>query len=56
MSTSTLPAQPIDHFINQQRQEIMHLEFDDPEFNHANNDLVLEYREVARWDNHHVTL
>ena len=33
---NTLFVQPIDHFINQQRDELMHLEFDDPEFDRVN--------------------
>ena len=50
----TLPAQPIDHFINQQRQELMHLEFDDPEFDRVNSEIIWAYREIARGETHHV--
>lgn len=51
---NTLFVQPIDHFINQQRQELMHLEFDDPEFDRVNNEIILAYREMARGESHHV--
>ena len=48
----TLSAQPIDDFINQQRQELTHLEFDDPEFDRVNREIIEAYQAMARGESH----
>lgn len=48
----TLPVQPIDDFINQQRQELTHLEFDDPEFDRVNREIIEAYQAMARGESH----
>ena len=49
---STLSVQPIDDFINQQRQELTHLEFDDPEFDRVNREIIEAYQAIARGESH----
>ena len=48
----TLSVQPIDDFINQQRQELTHLEFDDPEFDQVNREIIEAYQAMARGESH----
>mgnify|MGYP005988793359 CR=1 FL=1 len=48
----TLPVQHIDDFINQQRQELTHLEFDDPEFDRVNQEIIEAYQAMARGESH----
>jgi glycine cleavage system aminomethyltransferase T len=43
---------PIDHFINQQRQDLHHLEFDDPEFDVVNQSIIDAYAAIARGETH----
>lgn len=48
----TLSVQFIDDFINQQRQELTHLEFDDPEFDRVNLEIIEAYQAIARGESH----
>ena len=43
---------PIDHFINQQKRDLDHLEFDDPEFDVVQQNIIDAYRAIANGETH----
>lgn len=45
---------PIDTFIAQQKDELSHLEWDDPEFDRVNKEITEAYAAIARGETHHV--
>lgn len=45
---------PIDAFIAQQRRDLEHLEFDDPEFDVVQQNIIDAYRAISRGESHFV--
>lgn len=43
---------PIDTFINQQKADLDHLEFDDPEFDVVSDRIIEAYRLLAKGESH----
>lgn len=43
---------PIDTFINQQKRDLDHLEFDDPEFDVVSDRIIEAYRLMAMGESH----
>jgi len=43
---------PIDTFINQQKADLDHLEFDDPEFDVVSDRIIEAYRLIAKGESH----
>ena len=55
MTHDTIPqVTQLDHYIAQQKRDLSHLEWDDPEFDTVNDNIVEAYRAMARGETHHV--
>ena len=45
----------LDHYIAQQKRDLSHLEWDDPEFDRVNDLIIEAYSALSRGETHHVS-
>ena len=45
----------LDHYIAQQKRDLSHLEWDDPEFDRVNDLIIEAYAALSRGETHHVS-
>jgi hypothetical protein len=54
MTNSTPKVTQLDYYIAQQKRDLSHLEWDDPEFDTVTDNIVEGYRDISRGETHYV--